>query len=252
MIKMKQAKKMRLDKYLVHVGYGSRSEVQKLIRRRKVEVDLNIINKPEYLLDPENAQVTVEGVAIHYQSFYYFVLNKPAGVITATEDKKQATVIDLLDKIDQNKRLVPVGRLDKDTEGLLILTNDGSLVHKLLSPKKDVSKVYFAKVLGRMTNEDVKTFAEGMILEDSTQLLPATLEIISSGDISEVYITISEGKFHQVKRMVAKVGKEVIYLKRIKMGAFSLPEDIKPGEYRELTAKELSLLKGEEYCEKEV
>lgn len=249
---MELVKKMRLDKYLVHVGYGSRSEVQKLIKRKKVAVDLNVINKPEYLLDPKKAHVTVDGETVHYKPFYYFVLNKPGGVITATEDKYQKTVIDLLDERDQNKSLVPVGRLDKDTEGLLILTNDGLFVHQMLSPKKGISKVYYAKVKGKMTEEDVMVFAEGMILDDETKLLPADLEIISSGDISEVYITICEGKFHQVKRMVAKAGKEVIYLKRVKMGNFDLPEDLKSGEYRELTEKELSLLRGEEYSEKEV
>ncbi len=245
MIKMKQVKKMRLDKYLVHVGYGSRREVHKLIKSKKVAVDLGIINKPEYLLDPENVHVTVNGLTVYYKPFYYFLLNKPSGVITATEDKTQSTVIDLLEPIDQNKDLVPVGRLDKDTEGLLVLTNDGTFVHELLSPKKGVKKVYYAKVLGKMTNEDIEAFAEGMILGDAIQLLPATLEIISSGDISEVYITIAEGKFHQVKRMVSKVGKEVIYLKRVKMGKLRLPNDIKVGEYRELTMEELSLLRGE-------
>lgn len=237
-------KKIRLDKYLVHIGYGSRSEVQKLIKQKKVTVDGQVIHKPEFNFEI-GLNVLVRGEPAIYKEFYYFILNKPAGYITATEDLNQETVIDLLTQIDRNKVLAPVGRLDKDTEGLLILTNDGQLNHNLLSPKKHVDKVYYAQINGVITDEDIKAFEKGITLQDGTAYRPAGLEIITSGTVSEVYVTISEGKFHQVKRMVLAVGKEVTYLKRIKMGDLMLPQDLEIGEYRELTALELSCLKGE-------
>lgn len=236
---------MRLDKYLVHVGYGTRSVVQKLIKGKKVQVDGKVIQKPETSIDPDQAVVTIGGRVMDYQEFYYFILHKPGGYITATEDKKLPTVIDLLDEEDRNKDVAPVGRLDKDTEGLLVLTNDGKTTHELLSPKKHVDKVYYARVNGKVVPEDCETFASGMTLEDGTVFAPGKLEIITSDEISEIYVTIKEGKFHQVKRMVQAIGKEVIYLKRIKMGNFSLPEDLKIGEYRQLTKEELKALKGE-------
>ena len=185
------------------------------------------------------------GVLWIIKSFYYFILHKPGGYITATEDKKLPTVVDLLDEEDRNKDVAPVGRLDKDTEGLLVLTNDGKTTHELLSPKKHVDKVYYARVTGKVVPEDCETFAAGMTLEDGTVFAPGKLEIISSGEESEIYVTIKEGKFHEVKRMVQAIGKEVVYLKRIKMGNFSLPEDLAIGEYRQLTKEELKQLKGE-------
>lgn len=239
-------KKMRLDKYLVHVGYGSRSEVQKLIKSKKVTVNDEVIKKPETSIDADTAEVYVKGEKAFYREFYYYVLHKPAGYITATEDLRDQTVLDLLDPMDQNKEVCPVGRLDKDTEGLLVLTNDGKTNHALLSPKKHVDKVYYAKVAGKMVPEDIETFASGITLKDGTSYEPGKLEIISTTeDTSEIYVTIAEGKFHQVKRMVQAVGKEVTYLKRIKMGGFSLPEDLAIGEYRHMTEEELALLKGE-------
>ncbi|WP_207646307.1 pseudouridine synthase [Cellulosilyticum sp. I15G10I2] len=240
-----QVKKIRIDKFLVHIGYGSRSEVHKLIKEKRVTLNDKIIHKPDMHLIIEESKVCVDGGQAVYQEFYYYVLNKPQGVITATEDKRYRTVMDLLLPIDQRKSLAPVGRLDKDTEGLLILTNDGKLTHELLSPKKHVDKVYYAKIRGMITLQDVKQFEEGIILEDGTSYRSSKLEILHAGDISEIYVTISEGKFHQVKRMVMSVGKEVIYLKRIKMGALELPEDLNIGEYRQLTELELKLLKGE-------
>ncbi len=237
--------KMRLDKYLVHVGYGTRSTVQKLIKSKKVQVDDVVVQKPETSIDPEKAVVKIGGRIMDYQEFYYFILHKPAGYITATEDKKLPTVLDLLEEEDRNKDVAPVGRLDKDTEGLLVLTNDGKTTHELLSPKKHVDKVYYARVAGKVIPEDCEIFAKGMTLTDGTIFAPGKLEIITSGEESEVYVTIKEGKFHQVKRMVQAIGKEVVYLKRIKMGNFSLPEDLVLGEYRQLTKEELKQLKGE-------
>lgn len=238
-------KKMRLDKYLVHVGYGSRSTVQKLVKSKKVMVDGKIVVKPEFSLDPIASEVVVKGEKMYYSEFYYFILNKPGGYITATEDARDLTVLDLLGEQDRNKDVCPVGRLDKDTEGLLLLTNDGKLTHALLSPKRHVEKVYYARVKGKMVQEDIEVFAQGITLDDGTTYEPGKLEIITSDEISEIYVTICEGKFHQVKRMVKAVGKEVIYLQRIKMGQLDLPEDLELGQYRLLTQEELSLLKGE-------
>lgn len=233
---------MRLDKYLVHVGYGTRSVVQKVIRSKKVKVDHEVVVKPETSINPVTSIVEVNGERMDYEEFYYFLLNKPGGYITATEDNREQTVLDLLEQRDQNKEVFPVGRLDKDTEGLLILTNDGKMAHSLLSPKHHVDKVYYAKVLGRMEEADIETFAKGIVLSDGTTYEPGKLEIITSGEESEIYVTIREGKFHQVKRMVQAVGKEVTYLKRIKMGGLSLPEDLSLGTYRRMTQEELDLL----------
>lgn len=237
---------MRLDKYLVHVGFGSRSEAQKMIKGKKVKVDGVVINKPEFNLLPSEAVVEVKGEKMVYQPFYHFLLNKPAGYITATEDARDETVLDLLRPEDQNKGVAPAGRLDKDTEGLLVLTSDGKLIHELLAPKKHVDKVYYAKVAGQMVPEDIEAFAAGIEMRDGTKYAPGRLEILKSGETSEILVTIHEGKFHQVKRMVQAVGKEVVYLKRIKMGGLSLPEDLPLGEYRLLTPEELELLKENE------
>ena len=158
-------------------------------------------------------------------------MNKPAGVITATEDPVHETVHDLLDQVDQNKEVAPVGRLDKDTEGLLILTSDGKLNHSLLSPKKHVDKVYYAKVAGKVVPEDCAAFEKGVTI-GAYQCMPAKLEILTSDEVSEVHITIKEGKFHQIKRMMHAVGKEVVYLERIQMGNLTLPQDLARGDYR--------------------
>lgn len=234
---------MRLDRVLVHVGYGSRKEVQKLIKSKKVTVSGKVVTKSELNVKPEE-EICVSGVPINYQEYYYYILNKPAGYISATEDPRDQTVIDLLEPIDRNKELFPVGRLDKDTEGLLILTNDGQFAHDMLSPKKHVDKTYYAKVAGEMVPEDIDIFAQGMTLQDGTVYQPGKLEILSSHTESEILVTIKEGKFHQVKKMVRYVGKEVIYLKRIQMGDFKLPSDLALGEYRLMTPEELALLKG--------
>ena len=233
---------MRLDKILIHAGYGSRKEVQKMIKAKKVTVDGKVIAKPESNVDPDKCSICLNGKPVDYQEFYYYILNKPGGYISATEDPHEPTVIDILDEVDRNKELFPVGRLDKDTEGLLLLTNDGKMAHDLLSPKKHVDKTYYAKVKGEMVPEDIEIFAQGMTLDNGTVYKPGKLEIISSGEFSEVYVTIKEGKFHQVKKMVQFVGKEVVYLQRIQMGELKLPQDLALGEYRKLTEEELNCL----------
>ncbi|MGL4797842.1 MAG: pseudouridine synthase [Cellulosilyticaceae bacterium] len=238
-------KKMRLDKYLVHVGIGSRSEVQKLIKHKKVQVDGVVVSKPETGIVAGEAKVTMGTQEIAYQEYYHFIMNKPAGVITATEDPRHETVLDLMERVDQNKEVAPVGRLDKDTEGLLVLTSDGQLNHQLLSPKKHVDKVYYAKVEGCVDVADQEAFEAGVAIGDY-KCMPAKLDILTAGDVSEVHITIKEGKFHQVKRMMQAVGKEVVYLERIQMGGLKLPTDIPRGSYRPLTEEELKQLKGEE------
>ncbi|MHC1747574.1 MAG: pseudouridine synthase [Cellulosilyticaceae bacterium] len=237
-------KKMRLDKYLGHIGYGSRSNIQKMIKQRRVIVDNTVATKVDLQIVPEEAVVLVDQEQACYKEHYHFILHKPMGVITATEDPRHETVLDLFDEYDRNKGVAPVGRLDKDTEGLLILTTDGKLAHSLLSPKKHVSKIYYAKVEGHVVPEDKIKFEEGIVFGDGTECMPAKLEILKSDDVSEVLITLEEGKFHQVKRMMQNVGKNVIYLKRIQMGDLTLPEDLGVGEYRELTTEELELLQG--------
>ena len=235
---------MRLDKFLSHTGYGTRKEVKGLLRKKCVLVNGAIITKGDTILKLDTDTVTVNDEVVHYQKFVYLMLNKPGGYLSATEDNHQQTVIDLLDADSQRFSPFPVGRLDKDTEGLLLLTNDGDLAHFLLSPKKQVHKTYYAKVVGVMDEADVKAFNEGIILEDGYECLPANLEILSTAeDSSDVHITISEGKFHQVKRMVLACGKEVSFLKRLTMGSLKLDETLKLGEYRPLTEHELNGLK---------
>lgn len=235
---------MRLDKFLSHTGYGTRKEVKGVLKKKSVLVNDVIVTKGDTILKLDTDTVTVNGEKVQYQKFIYLMLNKPDGYLSATEDNHQQTVIDLLDADSQRFNPFPVGRLDKDTEGLLLLTNDGALAHFLLSPKKQVRKTYYAKVDGVMDETDVKAFTEGIILEDGYECLPATLEILSTtADTSEVHITISEGKFHQVKRMVMACEKEVTFLKRLTMGSLKLDGKLELGEYRPLTEQELSELK---------
>lgn len=232
---------IRLDKYLADMGIGTRTEVKKLIRQGKVKVDDYIVKSPEQKIDTATQKVSCEGQEIGYEKYEYYMLNKPAGYVSATTDAKDKTVLDLI--IDKKRKdLFPVGRLDKDTEGLLLITNDGDLAHRLLAPKKHVDKLYYAKVEGVVTEEDVRAFAEGVNIGEDEVTRPALLEILRSDEISEIYLTIQEGKFHQVKRMFEAVGKKVIYLKRISMGTLHLDEDLKLGEYRSLTEEELEHL----------
>lgn len=229
--------KIRLDKYLADMGDGTRSEVKKEITRGNVQINGVPVRRPETKLDTEKDEVTYQGNSAVYEEYEYYMLNKPAGVVSATFDRKDRTVLDLIGE-RQRKDLFPVGRLDKDTEGLLLITNDGELAHRLLSPKKHVDKVYYVKVQGRLTAEDEERLAEGIDIGEARPALPAGLAILKSGEISEAEITIQEGKFHQVKRMFHALGKEVLYLKRLRMGTLVLDEGLKPGQYRRLTEKE--------------
>jgi 16S rRNA pseudouridine516 synthase len=225
------------------MGYGTRKEVKKLLKSGVVKVDDVIVKDPKMQVDPDEQVVTVWGEEVQYKEFIYLMMNKPPGVISATEDVVQETVIDLLEEEDKIFEPFPVGRLDKDTEGLLLLTNDGQLAHQLLSPKKHVPKTYFAVIDGEVTEADVTAFRQGIVLDDGYQTKPAELVILKSGIRSDVEVTITEGKFHQVKRMFQAVGKRVVYLKRIQMGPLSLDESLALGEYRELTDEEVELLK---------
>ena len=231
---------MRLDKYLAEMGVGTRQEVKKQIRQGKAAVNGTVVKAADTKIDETSDEVTISGRNISYVSYEYYMLNKPAGVVSATEDRRDTTVIDLI-KEKKRKDLFPVGRLDKDTEGLLLITNDGDLAHRLLAPKKHVDKVYYAKIDGMVTEEDVKRFAEGIDIgaEEEEMTRPAKLDIMKSAEESEICLTIHEGKFHQVKRMFLAVGKEVTYLKRERMGTLCLDENLKPGEYRLLTEEEI-------------
>lgn len=231
---------MRLDKYLAEMGVGTRQEVKKQIRQGKAAVNGTVVKAADTKIDETSDEVTISGRNISYVSYEYYMLNKPAGVVSATEDRRDTTVIDLI-KEKKRKDLFPVGRLDKDTEGLLLITNDGDLAHRLLAPKKHVDKVYYAKIDGMVTEEDVKRFAEGIDIgaEEEEMTRPAKLDIMKSAEESEIRLTVHEGKFHQVKRMFLAVGKEVTYLKRERMGTLCLDENLKPGEYRLLTEEEI-------------
>ena len=232
---------IRLDKYLANMGIGTRTEVKKLIRQGKVKVDDYIVKSPEQKIDTVTQKVFCEGQEVGYEEYEYYMLNKPAGYVSATTDAKDKTVLDLI--TDKRRRdLFPVGRLDKDTEGLLLITNDGDLAHRLLAPKKHVDKLYYAKVEGLVTEDDVKAFAEVVNIGEGEKTRPAVLEILKSDEISEIHLTIQEGKFHQVKRMFEAVDKKVIYLKRLSMGTLRLDENLKLGEYRTLTEEELEHL----------
>lgn len=232
---------IRLDKYLADMGVGTRTEVKKLIRQGKVTVDGSMEKSPERKIDISHQKVCCMGEAVSYETHEYYMVNKPAGVVSATTDRQDKTVVELISS-KKRRDLFPVGRLDKDTEGLLLITNDGELAHRLLSPKKHVDKVYYAKVQGIVDEADQEIFAEGMSIGNGETALPSKLEILHSGEISEIRLTIQEGKFHQVKRMFHAVGKEVIYLKRLSMGTLLLDETLKSGEYRALTKEELKRL----------
>ncbi len=235
---------IRLDKYLADMGIGTRQEVKKYMKQGRVTVDGVITKKPETKIDIAINKVCFDSCEVAYAEYEYYMLNKPSGVISATEDLRCETVIDLIES-KKRKDLFPVGRLDKDTEGLLLITNDGALAHRLLSPKKHVDKCYYAKVRGRVTTDDVEAFSKGVNIgtnEEEEWTRPGKLEILHSDDISEIRLTIQEGKFHQVKRMFEAVDKEVIYLKRESMGTLRLDELLCPGEYRELTDEELKNL----------
>ncbi len=233
---------MRIDKLLANMGYGTRKEVKTLLKGGSVRVNGKAEKNGKTHVDPKNDQITLLGEVIEYREYIYLMMNKPGDLVSATEDANDMTVVDILQPEDQVFKPFPVGRLDKDTEGLLLITNDGKLSHQLTSPKKDVGKTYFARIEGQVEEGDIARFAEGVELDDGYVTKPASLTILSSDTISEIELTITEGKFHQVKRMFESVDKRVTYLKRIKMGELDLDSSLELGEYRELQDEELEYL----------
>ncbi|NLW39851.1 MAG: rRNA pseudouridine synthase [Tissierellia bacterium] len=233
----------RLDKILSNMGYGSRKDVKKLIKEGRVLVNGELIVKNDYKIDPYNDNIVVDGIEVEYRKYIYIMLNKPKGVVSSTFDPVNRTVLDLIDQEYLIFNPFPAGRLDKDTEGLLILTNDGKLAHELLSPKKGVDKTYYVEVDGYVDEKYILKFKEGIILDDGYKTLPSKLEIIEPDYISRVKLTLKEGKFHQVKRMFKALGMEVVYLKRIRFGPLELDDRLELGQYRELTKEEIQLLK---------
>lgn len=238
---------MRLDKLLANMGFGTRKTVKNVLKSKEVTVNGQIEKEGKTHVDPEKDQIVVSGEIVQYQEFVYLMLHKPQGVVSATTDNLHKTVIDLLQPQDNVFDPFPVGRLDKDTEGLLILTNDGTLAHNLLSPKKHVDKCYEAIIEGLVDEEDIQAFEEGITLEDGFKCQSAKLEILSvdrEKEESVIQVTIREGKFHQVKRMFEAVDKSVRYLKRLSMGELQLDEALALGDYRPLTKEELDSLTG--------
>ena len=251
---------MRLDKFLANSGIGTRKEVKEILKNKKVSVNDVFVKDGKIQINEEKDIVKCENKIINYKPFVYIMMNKPAGVISATEDNHHKTVIDLLKNEYSTYDIFPVGRLDIDTEGLLLLTNDGILSHNLLSPKKHVDKKYYVKIAKKLNENDIKMLENGIKLEENFVTKKAKVEIVCNDSEKEsedfnffenknnknenlVYITISEGKFHQVKRMFKAVNNEVLYLKRVKMGSLLLDEKLELGEYRELTEEELNNLK---------
>ena len=240
---MEDERMMRLDKFLCETGFGTRSQVKEMLKKGQVTVNGVAAKKPEQKIDEHKDQITCQGKIASYEKFVYYMLHKPAGVVSATEDKREKTVLDLLKSEDRRDGIFPVGRLDKDTEGFLLLTDDGDLAHRLLSPRKHVDKTYYAKIAGSVTEAHIERFREGLDIGDEKKTLPAMLEILASKtETSEIRITIHEGRFHQVKRMFEAVGCKVTYLKRLSMGAVALDGTLAPGDYRPLNEKERELL----------
>lgn len=235
---------MRLDKYLADCGVATRSEIKKMIRGGAVTVAGISKPRPETQVDAETAQISVHGELISYRRFIYLMLHKPQGVLSATRDGRLPTVLHLVPEEYLSFSPFPVGRLDLDTEGLCLLTNDGQLAHRLLSPAHHVPKTYYAKIRGEVTGEDVARFAEGVTLEDGYHTRPAQLKVLECGATSVIEVTITEGKYHQIKRMFLAVGKEVVYLKRLRMHTLELDPSLPPGALRELTEEELAQLTG--------
>lgn len=234
---------LRLDKLLSNMGLGSRKEVKLLFRKKRVTLNgAQVVNGRTHV-NPSEDIVKVDGDVVHYRKYIYVMLNKPKGCVSATEDDRERTVIDLLPQYVKQFAPAPVGRLDKDTEGLLLLTNDGELNHYLTSPKHEVPKTYEAVIQGWVKEEHRTLFQKGVMLDDGYQTKSALLKIIDSDETSHVRITITEGKFHQVKRMFRAIDMDVLYLKRVQMGSLYLDESLGKGSYRELTEKELTVLK---------
>ncbi len=238
---MKQ--KQRLDKVLSNFGFGSRTEIKSAVKKGLVTVDGVIIKDSSLHVDPAVSTIFMNGIKLEYRKYIYLMMNKPQGVISATTDTRQKTVFDIMPEEYKCFDLFPAGRLDIDTEGLVLMTNDGQLAHEILSPKKHVTKQYYARVQGRVEQGDIDAFEQGVTLDDGYNTLPAILEIIKSDDISEIKLSIVEGKFHQVKRMFEAVGKKVVYLKRLSMGMLKLDESLGLGECKELTEADVELLR---------
>lgn len=227
---------MRLDKYISDCGVASRREIKQMIKSGRITLNGVVAATAEIKIDPEQAVVTVDGTALKYDKYHYFMLNKPAGVLSATDDGKQKTVLNLFLPEHKKFNLFPVGRLDKDTTGLLLITDDGDFAHKVISPKSEIFKVYHAHTRLPVNASDIAAFKQGVTLSDGTLCLPAGLELCEDGSC---LVTVMEGKYHQVKRMLASRGKPVTALKRLQIGDLKLDESLKPGEYRPLTADEL-------------
>lgn len=243
---MQTTKTLRLDKALCDMGYGTRSEVKKMITQGRVKIDGTTVRSSDQKVDLNANVLFVDGAEVFYNTYEYRMLNKPAGVISATEDPRQKTVLDLVKGSGVRKDLAPVGRLDIDTEGLLLLTNDGALAHQMLSPKKHVPKTYFVRLDGSVGSEVIRGMEAGMQIDDADGSFTALPAQIQTTDLdTEVYITIYEGKYHQVKRMFAAFGLTVKYLKRMTMGSLALDASLAPGESRLLTSEEINRLKAE-------
>ena len=231
---------IRIDKMLSDCGVGSRKNVKELIKFGRVSIDGVKINKSDIKIDTDKNSVSVDGKEIFYQKYVYLLMNKPSGVISATEDRKEKTVIDILPEKYKKFNLFPVGRLDKDTVGLLILTNDGDFTHNTLSPKKHIIKRYFAMVSGVVSKSDIDAFFDGIVFANGEICKSARLEVCKTeNDCTDVFVEISEGKFHQIKKMFNVVGKEVLFLKRVKFGGLELDEGLMEGDVRELSEDEV-------------
>lgn len=240
---------MRLDRLLTMLGEGTRAQVKDFVRAGRVTVDGTLVRDSGMQVDAERQHVCLNGRQLEYKAVRHVMMNKPQGTLTAARDRKQKTVMDLLPPLYAAMDCMPAGRLDKDTEGLLVITSDGQLAHRIISPKKDVSKVYFARVGGVLDEADIAAFAAGLHIHDGDgefDAKPAGLEIVSSdGAVSEVRVRVSEGKYHQVKRMLASRGAPVVYLKRERIGALALDPSLAPGQWREMTEEEVKLLEQE-------
>lgn len=232
---------MRLDKFLCDTAGLTRTEAKNAVKKGQIAVNGQVQKAADFKVKENTDTVTFQGKPLSYVAFHYYMLHKPAGVITATEDKKESTVMDIL-REEKVKNLFPVGRLDKDTEGLLLITDDGELAHNLLSPKKHVDKEYLVKVRDSISEEDCRKLSEGVDIGDEKPTAPAKVERVAE---KEILLTIREGRFHQVKRMLQAVGNEVLYLKRLSMGSLRLPEDLEKGAYRPLSEEEIYKIKGD-------
>lgn len=234
----------RLDKVLANLGYGTRKEVKAIVKSGAVKIDGLVVRDNSMKINPDECKIEVEETVVEYKKNIYILMNKPEGVVSATFDNYEETVIDILEPKYQAFKPFPVGRLDKDTKGLLLITNDGELNHRLISPKNHVDKVYYAEIDKKVDMDDIRKFKRGIVLKDEYTCMPAELKIIESDENgARVEVTVQEGKFHQIKRMFNALGKNVIYLERIKFGPLSLDDNLQKGEYRELYGEEIELLK---------